>query len=102
MSQDVEKSSHIFDAKDTSQRNVVICSDGTWQKGGQVTPTNVWRTYLAVESENQFKFHDDGVGSGGNELQRIIGGAFGFGIPSRHIKSAKTRTVKAPLLNPKR
>ena len=75
-------------------KNIVICSDGTWQKGGQVTPTNVWRTYLAVEQDNQVKFHDDGVGAGGLKPYQIIGGAFGFGI-SRNIEDLVESLIKA-------
>lgn len=72
--------------RQASQKNIVICSDGTWQKGGQATPTNVWRTYLAVDDDNQIKLHDDGVGSGGSiRIHKIIGGAFGYGI-SRNIE----------------
>ena len=60
--------------------NIVICSDGTWNKGGALNPTNVWRTYLLVKSENQIKLHDNGVGSEGVRVMQILGGAFGYGI----------------------
>ena len=66
--------------QDGEPPHIVVCSDGTWNQGGPVNPTNVWRTYKAVEPENQVKFHDNGVGSEGIRLIQIVGGAFGYGI----------------------
>ena len=70
---------------ESEQINIVICSDGTWAQGGSITPSNVWRTYLCVDSENQVKIHDDGVGTGGFRIARILGGATGYGI-SRNLR----------------
>ena len=75
-------------------RNIVVCSDGTWQKGGQATPTNVWRTYLAVREENQVKLYDDGVGSSGAQIIRYFQGAVGYGI-SRNIIELLTALMDA-------
>lgn len=67
-------------SREPKYKNIVLCSDGTWAKGGSATPTNVWRTYLTVSPEGQAKFHDDGVGTSDFRLGRYIGGAFGWGI----------------------
>lgn len=64
--------------------NIVICSDGTWNQGGAVNPTNVWRTYQLTSTDNQIKYHDNGVGTEGVRAMQIIGGAFGYGI-SRNL-----------------
>ena len=77
--------SNVERSNDEAPYNIVVCSDGTWAQGGSVTPTNVWRTYLCVDSEQQVKIHDDGVGTGGFRLARILGGATGYGI-SRNLR----------------
>lgn len=67
------------------KKRIVVCSDGTGQYGGMLNPSNVWRTYQALDKQSQSCLHDDGVGSGGGRAIKIIGGAFGFGI-SRNLK----------------
>ena len=56
----------MTDESPTKPRNLVLLSDGTGQRGGPARPTNVWRTYLAVDVDSppveQLKFHDNGVG----------------------------------------
>lgn len=71
----------------TLPKNIVLCSDGTGNRGGQLNGTNVWRLYRAVDQgappQNerlQVAFHEDGVGTESFKLLRIIGGAFGWGI----------------------
>jgi uncharacterized protein (DUF2235 family) len=68
-------------------KNIVLCSDGTGNAGGQLRGTNVWRLFQAVDHDppgpnprKQIAMHDDGVGSEDFKLIRIIGGAFGWGI----------------------
>ncbi|MEM9413224.1 MAG: DUF2235 domain-containing protein, partial [Planctomycetota bacterium] len=70
----------LTDSETKSPPNIVVCSDGTWNQGGAVNPTNVWRTYLVTSPENQIKLHDNGVGSEGIKLFQYFGGAFGYGI----------------------
>lgn len=77
-------------------KRIVICCDGTWnspdQKDrGQVRPSNVAKTALAVlprdaNGVEQKIFYDKGVGTGLG-LDRLFGGAFGFGL-SRNIRDA--------------
>jgi uncharacterized protein (DUF2235 family) len=73
-----------------SGRNIVLCSDGTGQRGGPGRRSNVWRIYLAVDPRpqdgpRQIRVHDDGVGSEDFAVLRIIGGALGVGV-SRNIR----------------
>ena len=74
---------------DQSQRprNLVLFSDGTGNAAGKANGTNVWRMYQALNRAPkadtdpvQLAVHDDGVGSSGSQLPKILGGAFGFGL----------------------
>jgi len=75
------------DSEATLPKNIVLCSDGTGNRGGQLNGTNVWRLYRAVDQGHpapgqlpQIAFHEDGVGTESFKLLKIIGGAFGWGI----------------------
>lgn len=72
-------------------KNIVICSDGTGQKGGYGSDSNVYKLYKAVDlhsgDKKQITFYDNGVGTSENnsdskvnKLQRAISGGFGFGF----------------------
>ncbi len=84
-------------------KNIILCSDGTGNLGGNLRPSNVWRTYSAIdetENENpiatvvrQVRIHEDGVGTHDFAPLKLIGGAFGFGI-SRNL-----RQLYAALIN---
>lgn len=78
-------------------KNIVICSDGTGQRGGPGRSSNVWRTYLAVEPSPeggppQVRIHDDGVGTHDFIAFKLIGGAFGWGI-SRNLRRLYTELI---------
>lgn len=72
-------------------KRLVVCCDGTWNKpdqtsDGHVCPSNV--TKLArcipqadVHGTQQLLFYDKGVGTG--RFDRLLGGAFGFGIKTK-------------------
>lgn len=70
-------------------KRLVICCDGTWNRGdqevdGEPCPTNVVRLAYRISKSDgngvpQVVFYDHGVGTG-NTLDRITGGAFGEGI----------------------
>ena len=67
-------------------KKIVFCADGTWNHPHSpvmVTEvdTNVYKLYkmLAVTS-GQLTFYDDGVGSDGTPVDRLLGGAFGAGL----------------------
>lgn len=83
-------------------KNIVLCSDGTGNRGGKDRGTNVWRLFKAVdrlghrESENnpvQVVFYDDGVGTEDFKLFKVLGGAIGWGL-SRNIQDLYTHLVK--------
>ena len=72
-------------------RNIVICSDGTGNRGGKTRGTNVWRIFNAVERHGkgirQITYYDDGVGTGSPRWWRLFTGAFGHGL-ARNIREA--------------
>ena len=65
-------------------KNIVLCSDGTGNQGGQGVGTNVYKTYTAVDIHNknveQVTFYDNGVGTNKNKYLRALTGAFGIGF----------------------
>ena len=65
-------------------KNIILCSDGTGNKGGHGADTNVFRLFNAIGihdvSPPQITFYDDGVGTSKNKYLRAISGAFGFGF----------------------
>lgn len=63
-------------------KNIVICSDGTWNKRekGNEKNTNIARLYDALSQDNpnaQCVYYDPGIGTG---MWHFIGGATGLGI----------------------
>ena len=78
------------------RKNIVLCSDGTGNRGGKGHGTNVWRLYHALDlapSANQVAFYDDGVGTEDFKLARGLGGAIGWGL-SRNIRELYTFLVR--------
>jgi uncharacterized protein (DUF2235 family) len=72
-------------------RRLVVCCDGTWNlpdelHGGGAAPTNVAKIALGFTSDggNQILFYEPGVGTTPDE--RILGGAFGYGL-SRNVRN---------------
>jgi len=69
-------------------KNIVLCSDGTGNKGGSGSNTNVFKIYNAVrindldlrEERRQVVFYDNGVGTSKSKLGKVLGGAFGWGF----------------------
>ncbi len=66
-------------------KRLVICSDGTWNKPDQRSPTNVVKLNRGIQSVDavgieQRVFYHDGVGARGGWWKRFTGGAFGAGI----------------------
>ncbi len=78
-------------------RNLIVCSDGTWntpdqKKDNIPTPTNVVRIYNAISEQNsdnieQLKYYHPGVGAEGSWWEKLAGGTVGVGL-SKNIKSA--------------
>lgn len=78
--------------KVASAKNIVICSDGTGNRGGKTRGTNVWRIFNAIDRHNvrqteQVTYYDDGVGTQDWHWLKLFSGAFGFGL-SRNIRDA--------------
>lgn len=60
-------------------KRILFCSDGTWDNSGK--NSNVDKIYKAMQvTADQIPFYDDGVGSDGTPLERLLGGAFGTGL----------------------
>jgi uncharacterized protein (DUF2235 family) len=75
-------------------KHIVLCSDGTGNTPAKGRGTNVWKIYMAIDRHDheevrerppQVAFYDDGVGTGGIRVLRMLGGAFGLGL-SRNIR----------------
>ncbi len=69
-------------------KRLLICLDGTWNN--RTTSTNVFHLYnLAAETDargvRQLRYYDEGVGTG--VLDRVSGGAFGFGLDENVIQA---------------
>lgn len=63
-------------------KRLIFCSDGTWNTPAK-RATNVLKMFRAIASEGtviQKKFYDEGVGTEGSRLDRLIGGASGRGL----------------------
>ncbi|MBK1722287.1 DUF2235 domain-containing protein [Thiocystis violacea] len=74
-------------------RNLVLCSDGTWNtpdqlEAGLPAPTNVVKLYnLCIESDAQRRYYHPGVGAEGSLIRRLLAGGIGTGL-DQNIKSA--------------
>ena len=73
-------------------KRLVVCCDGTWNEpdelhGGVAAPTNVAKFALSVlsgEDSGQLLYYEPGVGT--NPDERILGGAFGYGL-ARNVRN---------------
>ena len=68
-------------------KNIVLCSDGTGNKGGSGSDTNVFKMYNAVQVNDlpdgqraQVVFYDNGVGTSKLKLKKALGVALGLGF----------------------
>jgi len=73
-------------------KNIILCADGTGNKGGYTPDSNVYKVYKAVEKDltkiekehfgvtEQIIFYDNGVGTNSNKYLRAISGGLGFGF----------------------
>ena len=65
-------------------RNIILCADGTGNKGGYTPDSNVFKTYNAVDIKanpnSQITFYDNGVGTSANKYLKSLSGALGFGF----------------------
>ncbi|MBV9832602.1 MAG: DUF2235 domain-containing protein, partial [Marmoricola sp.] len=68
-------------------KRLVVCCDGTWNKPDAQAVTNVEKIARTVQTDpsgaggtNQLVYYVSGVGAGSYEADRLLGGAFGFGL----------------------
>jgi uncharacterized protein (DUF2235 family) len=70
-------------------KRIAYCADGTWDTSK--SHTNVYKLFKALTvSADQMPFYDDGVGSNGDPVTKIAGGAFGTGLWEK-IKEGYTK-----------
>ena len=85
-------------------KNIILCSDGTGNKGGYGEDTNVYKMYKAVDihhATRQFIFYEQGVGTdksdnSKNKYWTALSGAFGFGFEDniRHLYNFLARSYE--------
>lgn len=65
-------------------KNIILCADGTGNKGGSTPDSNVYKIFNAIDLHNtdikQIAFYDNGVGTQTNKFVRGLSSAFGFGF----------------------
>ncbi len=68
-------------------KRLVVCCDGTWNKPDSQNITNVEKLARTVQSDPsvtggayQLVYYVSGVGAGSYAADRLLGGAFGFGL----------------------
>jgi uncharacterized protein (DUF2235 family) len=78
------------------KKRIVVCCDGTWNDADSAEEfTNVVRIARAIRPYDdrasptiqQIVYYDAGVGSGGDAINRVAGGALGIGL-SRNVRDA--------------
>lgn len=75
-------------------KTIILCSDGTGNADIKGRGTNVFKLFEAIDLnehrtnpafDTQLAFYDDGVGTKGAVILRILGGAAGYGL-KRNVK----------------
>lgn len=68
-------------------KRLVVCCDGTWNKPDAENVTNVEKIARTVQTDPaaaggdyQLVYYISGVGTSSYEMDRLLGGAFGFGL----------------------
>lgn len=79
-----------------AMKRLIVCCDGTWNDADSGDGfTNVVRIARAIKAEDdtikpgtkQIVYYHSGVGSGGDALMHVVGGATGLGL-SRNVRDA--------------
>jgi len=79
-------------------KRIVICSDGTWNKPGNiedgfVVRSNVQKIFAVIAKSDgdikQIKHYDNGVGALGTAITRAINGATGIGLSDNIVNAYK-------------
>jgi hypothetical protein len=75
-------------------KRLVVCCDGTWNKPDNETITNVEKIARTVQTDpyeaggvHQLVYYVSGVGTESYRADRLLGGAFGFGLFSNVVAS---------------
>lgn len=75
-------------------KRLVVCCDGTWGKPDSKFVTNVEKIARTVQNDpdlaggvTQLVYHVSGVGGGSYLTDKLLGGAFGFGLSNNVITS---------------
>jgi uncharacterized protein (DUF2235 family) len=67
-----------------SHKNIVLCADGTGNKGGYTPDSNVFKIYNDVDihapNREQISYYDNGVGTSTNQMLKALSGAIGLGF----------------------
>ena len=85
--------------EEVEMKNIILCSDGTGNSAIKGRGTNVFKLYEALDRTGspgytaQLAFYDDGVGTRGFRLFRILGGAFGLGL-ARNVRGLYLNLVR--------
>lgn len=83
----------VINDQAANSKNIIICSDGTGNRGGVGNATNVWRIFNGVDlnyaNKKQITHYDDGVGTEDFKYLKILGGAFGWGMTRNIIHAYK-------------
>ncbi len=80
--------------ENNKNKNIVLCSDGTGNKGGYGNDSNVYKLYRAIDIHNptkeQISFYDNGVGTKedgsavkDNKIWVALSGALGLGFQDK-------------------
>ena len=79
-------------------KRIIICSDGTWNKPGNIengfaVRTNVQKIFEVIAKSDgnikQIKHYDNGIGVIGNTVKRLVNGALGAGLDDNIINAYK-------------
>lgn len=79
-------------SENKTPRNIIVCADGTGNKGGSSPDSNVYRVYKmvnkyhsgpcqdGVDVKEQIIFYDNGIGTSTNKLIRAVTAGIGLGF----------------------
>jgi len=79
-------------------KRIIICSDGTWNKPGNiengfVVRTNIQKIFEVIAKSDgpikQIKHYDNGVGVIGTAVKRMVNGAIGLGLSDNIVSAYK-------------
>jgi uncharacterized protein (DUF2235 family) len=61
-------------------RRIAFCADGTWDSVSNDTNVYIISKAICAIPGEQYSFYDDGVGSDGTPVEKLLGGALGLGL----------------------